>query len=548
MNAETTTKQLPIDKLHESPFNRRRAWGNLDELAASIQKVGLLEELLARPHPSRKGEFELVFGHRRLRAAKLAGVAAVPSKVRPMSDDAVLDAQIIENLQREDVHPLDEAETYEQHIAGGKTATEIAARVGKHPSYVHQRLRLLTLCEDVRAAYAADRISTAVAILIARLPSHTAQIEALEDVGGTQYRPAATLAEARQVIESSFLLRLADAPFDRSECARCPSRTGNQPELFGDVANADTCTDRGCFEAKTKAHHEGLLENAKTRGLPVLTGRVAVNAISDAGWSRTSEYIDLDREVRGVGDEELFDDDDGEDAGFDDEKPRPEPPPRKTYRELLAGAALDVTIAQDSAGKVHELVPRALVAAVLPSEAPKGGRVHPTVDFAKEQREKAAKQRAKTLALIGAIVDQAGAKGDAESGFWHFLGHLLIEHAHHDTRSEVCKRRRLEVPEVKRLYGSGKSYDYEKALGTALDSANAGAQKALCVELLVSRTAFFGEGLTKQLKAAVSYYEIDTKKVYADAKKSAAKKPAKKAAKAAAPAKKAANKKGERRG
>lgn len=546
MNAETTTKQLPIDKVHESPFNRRRAWGKLDELAASIKKVGLLEELLARPHPSRKGEYELVFGHRRLRAAKLAELDAVPSKVRLMSDEAVLDAQIIENLQREDVHPLDEAETYEQHIASGKTATEIAARVGKHPSYVHQRLRLLTLCEDVRAAYADDRITTAVAILIARLPSQTAQIEALEDVAATEYEPARTLAEARQIIESSFLLRLAEAPFDRTECARCPKRTGNQPELFADVNNADTCTDRGCFDAKKAAHFEGLLADAKKRGLPVLTGKEAVRQIDSARWSQASEYIDLDAEVHTDDDEDLEEyDDDFDDDSPPRDKPRAEPPPRKTYRELLAGAALDVTIAQELSGKIHELVPRDLVATILPSEKPKGGRLHAPVDYAKEQREKAAKQRARTLAIIGAIVEKAGANAAAEEGFWHFLGHLLIGSAHHDTRAEICKRRGLEVPMTKQ-YGGSKRYDYDEALGVACSNMKPAERKALCIELIVSRTAYFshGEGLTDALKLAIGHYKIDVKKVVAAAKQ-AAKKPAKKAAKkAATPAKKSAAKKG----
>lgn len=521
----TTTQHLPPEKVHESPFNRRRVWGDLEELAASIKQVGLLEDLLARKHPTIPGEWELVFGHRRLRAAKLAGVSRIPTKVRAMSDDEVLEAQIIENLQRENAHPLDEAESYEQLIKVGKlSATEIAARVAKSPSYVHQRLKLLSLCERVREAFIADRISASVAMLIARLPSETMQVEALQDVGANDYEPARSLAEARQIIESSFMLRLADAPFDQQECTTCPKRTGNQPELFADVARPDTCTDPSCYESKQKTHFEALLEDAKKRGLPVLSGREATQQIESARWSRASEFIDLDAEVHDDSDEEeeLYGDTDDEQ---DDER---EPPPRKTYRELLAGAGLDVTIAQEASGKLHELVPREQVAKVLPSEQPKGGRIHATVDYAKEQREKAAKQRAKTLALIGAIVDEAGARGDAESGFWAFLGGLLIASAHHDTRAEVCKRRGLEVPKMKRSYGPD-ALDYDGALSIAINHMGEAAAKALCVELLVARTAFFGDGLSEQLKSAVAYYAIDTKKVYAKATK-ATKKPAKKTA------------------
>lgn len=522
------SQQLPIAKVHESPFNRRRAWGNLDELATSIKQVGVLEDLLARPHPKKKGEYELVFGHRRFRAAKLAELEEVPAKVRAMNDDDVREAQIVENLQRTDVHPLDEAESYEQLIATGKmTANELAARVGKHPSYVHQRLKLLSLCEGVREAYAADRVSTAVAILIARLPTETMQMEALADVGATEYDSAAPFATARQIIERTFMLRLEQAPFDRAECARCPKRTGNQPELFADVESADTCTDPICYEAKQKAHYEGLLADAKKRGLPVLSGREAQQQIDSARWSSASDYIDLDAEV--------YDDELVEDYSEDDEEETRdvEAPPRKTYRELLAGAGLNVTVAQESSGKLHELVPRSEVAKVIPSvqvksEGARGG----SVDYAKDQREKAAKRRAKVAATIAAIVEKAQAKAEAESGFWQLLGLLLIDGAHHDTRSEVCKRRGLDVPETKQRYGGGKHRDYEKALRGALDDMMPAEQKALCIELLVSRTAYFSysEGLTDASKMAVEHYGIDMKKVGAAARQ-ATKKPAKKVAK-----------------
>src|SRR6185437_5234070 len=130
--AKTTAQRIPLEKLHESPLNRRRSWGNLEELAATIRSVGILQDLVARPHPTRPGEFEVIFGHRRLRAAKLAKIADAPVKVRDLDDGQVVELQALENLQRADLHPLEEAESFEilqqkQHLS----ADDLAVKVGK---------------------------------------------------------------------------------------------------------------------------------------------------------------------------------------------------------------------------------------------------------------------------------------------------------------------------------------------------------------------------------------------------------------------------------
>lgn len=146
---------VPIEKVHESPFNRRRTWGNLEELAASFASVGVLEDLLGRPHPKRPGEIELAAGHRRRRAGKLAKLTHLPIKVRELTDDQVLEIQLIENIQREDIHPIEEAETFELQREKAKLSVdELAAKVGKSKAYVYARLKLLP---GARAAAAAGR-------------------------------------------------------------------------------------------------------------------------------------------------------------------------------------------------------------------------------------------------------------------------------------------------------------------------------------------------------------------------------------------------------
>jgi ParB family chromosome partitioning protein len=115
---------IPLECLHESPFNKRRNFGDLDELADSFRSVGVLQDVLARPHPEKEGEYELVFGHRRFRAAKLAELVAIPAKVKTLTDEQVCDAIIIENGQRENIHPLEEAETFEQSMRVQRLSAE----------------------------------------------------------------------------------------------------------------------------------------------------------------------------------------------------------------------------------------------------------------------------------------------------------------------------------------------------------------------------------------------------------------------------------------
>lgn len=163
---------VPLEQLHESPLNPRRHWSeaSLQELTESIRQVGVLTPLLVRPNAD---GFEIAAGHRRYRAAIAAGVAAVPARIVPMDDAAFLEILTIENLQREDVHPLDEAVGYRQLMDRDRAYTPeaIAAKVGKSTSYVYQRLKLLALIPEARQAFERDEITAAHAVRLARLPA-----------------------------------------------------------------------------------------------------------------------------------------------------------------------------------------------------------------------------------------------------------------------------------------------------------------------------------------------------------------------------------------
>jgi ParB/RepB/Spo0J family partition protein len=100
---------LPLERIRESATNPRQRFNDLDELAASIRAHGLLQPILVRPL---RKDFELVVGARRLRAAQLAGLTSIPAQVKALDDRSAREVQIIENLQRQDVHPLEEADGY----------------------------------------------------------------------------------------------------------------------------------------------------------------------------------------------------------------------------------------------------------------------------------------------------------------------------------------------------------------------------------------------------------------------------------------------------
>jgi len=160
---------LSLTDLHESKRNPRKHFNAeaLAELAESIRTKGVLTPLLVRPNAA---GYEIAAGHRRYRAAKTAGVGEVPAIVREMTDTEFLEILTIENLQREDVHPLEEAEGYRQLLdAGGYDVARIAERVGKSVKYVYDRMKLLGLTKAAQALSFDGKITAGHAILLARL-------------------------------------------------------------------------------------------------------------------------------------------------------------------------------------------------------------------------------------------------------------------------------------------------------------------------------------------------------------------------------------------
>jgi ParB/RepB/Spo0J family partition protein len=174
-------RQIPLSELRDSPFQPRNADRHIPELAENIKSEGGIHEPLVvrctladpaarNPEDMFEPGFEIVFGHRRKRAAELAGLATVPCIVRSMTDAQVRSAQMSENIQRENMQALEEGAGFKaQMAADGLTAGAIARAIGKSESHVLGRVKLLNLVPAVKAMLLAGDIGAEAALLIARL-------------------------------------------------------------------------------------------------------------------------------------------------------------------------------------------------------------------------------------------------------------------------------------------------------------------------------------------------------------------------------------------
>ena len=160
--AGAQTRLLPIERIRAGLFQPRRlfAEAELEALAQSIRENGIVQPLVVRRHPEKPGAWEIIAGERRWRAAQRVGLHEVPALVRPIADAEALEIALVENLQREDLSPLEEAEAYSRLLRDfGRTQASLAEAVGKSRSHVANTLRLLSLPAPVRRRLEAGEIS-----------------------------------------------------------------------------------------------------------------------------------------------------------------------------------------------------------------------------------------------------------------------------------------------------------------------------------------------------------------------------------------------------
>lgn len=190
---------LPIDAIHPNPVQPRVVFqaDRLEELAASIRANGIIQPLIVRSH---HGQFQLVAGERRWRAAKLAGLTEVPVVIQEVAEPQMLELALIENIQREDLNPIETAHAYERlRRELGLSQEEIGRRTGKDRASIANAIRLLNLPPEVQLLLAEHRVSMGHARAILGLRSAEEQIEIAEKTAaqGLSVRQVETLVQER---------------------------------------------------------------------------------------------------------------------------------------------------------------------------------------------------------------------------------------------------------------------------------------------------------------------------------------------------------------
>ncbi|WP_380055939.1 ParB/RepB/Spo0J family partition protein [Falsihalocynthiibacter sp. SS001] len=171
---------LPIEKIEPNPDQPRRSFDEklLQDLANSISEKGIIQPLIVRPSPRKPNTYEIVAGERRWRASQIAQVHDIPVIIRELDDTEVLEVAIIENIQRSDLNPVEEAIGYRQLMDRfGHTQEKVASALSKSRSYIANLLRLLQLPDDVQAMLREGLLSTghARALITSENPSELAK-------------------------------------------------------------------------------------------------------------------------------------------------------------------------------------------------------------------------------------------------------------------------------------------------------------------------------------------------------------------------------------
>lgn len=273
---EPSLLDIELVLISPSKTNPRKSFDveSIKELAESMKQNGLLQPITVRADAD---GFELVAGERRYRAAQLLKWERIPAIVREVSDEQMLEIQILENLQREDVSPIDEANAF-QSLLKKESLDWLCSKIHKSKKYVSDRLKLVQLNPVAQQLLGMGKLPLSHAVLISKLLPEE-QVKVLDLVFNSSYVDfsedadnekedldvvtcSLTLDDLKERIEDLFA-DLSKAPFDLSDetlntefgsCNACPLRTSNSQLLFADITEDDKCTNVACFKEKTRAH------------------------------------------------------------------------------------------------------------------------------------------------------------------------------------------------------------------------------------------------------------------------------------------------------
>lgn len=315
---------LPLDKISPSPTNPRRTFdeAKLKQLGESIATKGVIEPIIVRKqnigvvpgkisgkegwlhelldqagkpvalrdelYTTRQSAemalplYEIVAGERRWRASALAGKPTIPALIRVLSDLEAAEIQVIENDQREDVPPLEQAAGYRRLISLGECVETIAVKIGRPVAYVVNRLKLLELVPELNYEVQHGKLPLAHAYLLAKLTPEQQAYFVEEDFNHLYDYDQHPLPidELRRTIRMEMMQPLDQTPWKLTDakllpeagaCSNCPKRTGANPTLFDDLHDStakkkpDSCLDLACYGRKKTAFVELSIDKAKKK-------------------------------------------------------------------------------------------------------------------------------------------------------------------------------------------------------------------------------------------------------------------------------------------
>lgn len=257
------TVMVELKNLRPSPYNPRKSYNKqgIRELADTINEVGLLQPIHVREV---EGHYEIIFGERRYHAAQLLKWKQIATYVRVVSDEVARDMALTENLQREDMPPMDEAAAYLEQVNEGKDIYTLAAKYGKSDSYIYNRLKLNELIPENADLLRRELISMGLAIEIAKCERHIQEDmykRFFKDEKGHENDPTTgwrgkSVSDFKELIKNTYTTDLENYNFDKTACLSCAHNT-NTYDLFancdGQCTTCGHCTNTDCLKAKNES-------------------------------------------------------------------------------------------------------------------------------------------------------------------------------------------------------------------------------------------------------------------------------------------------------
>lgn len=536
--------EYAVGLIDPSPYQARKRFreDGMTELQDSIREHGIMQPLLARPSPAAPERLELVAGERRWRGAAAVGLETVPVIVRTISDTDAEEIGLIENLQREDLSALEEAEGFarlkELKDPDGRalyTDERIAQKLGVPLMRVRMRLCLRRCPEELMTAVDEGRISVSTAGLVGRIPDGQARAAAAKEIlEPSRQEVPLTRDQAKEMIRERFMIRVTKSDgFDPKDegllpvtldpdtgerlwggsCEDCPHRSGNNPDVQGDLAVAGSaegkqtggrtkgldpnlCTNPGCHRKKLEAAWKRKKAAATERGQAVLEGDEAKKVFS--GWqgelAYDAKYVDLDGKPgwQDVGSQgQLVD---------------------KKWRSVLKGKdGLEVVMAKHpTTGKVVELVDRKAARQALRTESTEDGKASAKDAQAKEANRKRKELEKRALGhaqeALSQIVEDVWKCGPADVGLLKLVWGLALDASGADGAQYLAQW--LEVKSEKGARGR----DHHDALCAhveAVAGTDAGAWLAFVVAALLAKNMRWQGMHAAGLEPLISLLGID---------------------------------------